>query len=918
MTTFTVAVTLFVDNAWLDITEIDDDTKVISEVTITRGRSDEQSQVSPTTVTFTYLDNNATLDGENPLSAYYRKIGVGTPLRVTVGGEERAVVEVVSWEPVWERNADGVDVTTVAVEAAGILRRIDAGRKPLNSPAYRAITSVENSSERVAYWPLEEESDATDVFSPDGNAPPGIAGTIDFGSYTESLSSARMLTFSSSDALLFFTVPEYTSSEHKVVSLWTMPDPSLSANTALMRLYCSGGNVDFIDLEYGATLDGSLRLNAYRAGSLLDSSNFANYSPYIVNQHFLLTLEFTQDGSDLDTRLTVVNMDPSISGTETLDTFTGVTLGRVAFITVAQQNCEGAAFGHLIVGNTTAAFGNYIDIDPVDGSYGARGYLNESIDRINRLAAEEAIPITIVGDTATGRLAPQSLDTVMDLIRKAADANMGILYEDRNSLSLEFRTRLTLYNQTATPLTYAHLSPGFKPVTDDKIVNSVTAQRDGGGSAAYDIPNDDVLHWTTQDPPDGARKRDTEISPAVSEDSQLPFFAAWVAHLGSWREKRFPLVTMELARSAFDADDRAAVMALDIGDVFSIDTSDAPAYVPGNEIRLMVQGYTEVVSKFLHTLTFNTTPADRYEVEVVDANSALANVIDADDTSVKLAITDDGPPWSTTDEPYYIQINGDAMEVTTITTDTAAFIAAGAPAYADNTTVQPALPAGMTADAGQLLVVVATRRQTGAGVLGAAPAGWTEILTNGSNVKLFGRYYVTGVTAPTIAISGGSAGDTVGAVMLGFSGLSLNLDKNTYTGSYPNGFVESVNASAQNILYPAYLNRRTNSAMLLIGVKDDDWTSVATIAGTSELVDSSSLTGSDIGIVVDFYNPGAPSTVISQSFTVTGGASAVSNGLVVGLRPLQTATVVRGTNGVATSHTAGDPVRVWRSGVNAL
>lgn len=920
MTTFTTTVELFVDEAWLDITDIDDDTHVIDEVTITRGRSDQQEEVPPTSVTFSYLDNNALLDGENPLSTYYRKIGIGTELRVTVDSDVRAVVEIVSWEPTWERNADGVDVTTVQVEAAGVLRRLDDAAKPLSSPAYRAITAAENDADRVAYWPLEEDGDAddADIFSPDGNAPPGIAGTINFGGYTDGFSTPRMYTFADSAGLLFFKIPDYGSpSEHKVVSLWTLPETSLAANTVLMRLYCVGGNVDFIDLVYRSVLDGDLSLKAYRAGSLLDTANLANYSPYILDQHFAIAIELEEFGSDTLTSVTITNMDPSISEVETTDTFTGVSIGQIGFITVAQSDCSGASFGQLLVGSALDAFSNWLDINVVSGAYGTRGFLNDSIDRINRIADEESIPITIQGDTATGRLAKQTIDTAMDIIRDAVFANQGLMFEDREDLALLFRTRVNLYNQDQTSFDYVHLSAGFKPVTDDKILNNVTAQRDAGGTAKFAIPDDDTQHWTTQEPPDGARDRNTEVSFAVSDDSQLPLLAAWYAHLNSWREKRFKVVTFELAREEFTSGDRTSARALDIGDVFLVDTTGSSPYIPGNEVRFMVQGYTETASKLQHTIAFNTTPADSYEVEVVDTTSVLANVVDADDTSVKLAISDDGPPWSTTDEPYYIQVDGDAMKVTTITTDTPALVATGAASYGDNASIAPALPAGITPNVGQLLVIFAGIRLTGAQAVGAAPTGWTKVLDD-QDIALFAKYYVTGDVAPTVTFSGGAAGDTTGAQMAAFSGLSMNLDKNSYTGSFPNGWKNSVNASAANIAYPAYLNRRTNSAMLILGKKQDDWTSVATIAGTSEIGDSSSLTGSDMGLVWDLYNPGTPTTVAAGSFTVTGGASATSEGVVLGLRPLQTATVVRGTNGVATSHTAGAAVRAWRSGVNAL
>src|SRR6185503_17975589 len=134
--------------------------------------------------------------------------------------------------------------------------------------------------------------------------------------------------------------------------------------------------------------------------------------------------------------------------------------------------------------------------------------------------------------------------------------------------------------------------------------------------------------------------------------------------------------------------------------------------------------------------------------------STLVAAVNAAATSLKIA-TSSGPEWSTVDEPYHIIIDGEAMTVTAMTTDTPAFIAAGTVAHAVNASVSPGLPAGMTPDVGQVVIGLAAIRNSGTGTPNL-PSGYSQIGASG-NVLVFGKYYVTGDSAPTVSFTGGVA-----------------------------------------------------------------------------------------------------------------------------------------------------------------
>jgi hypothetical protein len=353
----------------------------------------------------------------------------------------------------------------------------------------------------------------------------------------------------------------------------------------------------------------------------------------------------------------------------------------------------------------------------------------------------------------------------------------------------------------------------------------------------------------------------------------------------------------------------------------------APAWVPYNSLRVMVRGWTRNLTKFTDSYVFSTSPADAWEVEHVDGDTTLIAAIDDNDTSILLANGDDSPPWEMDLEPYYAQIDGDPVKVTTMALATPALIAAGTPAHADNTTVAPALPAGITVNVGQSIFLLCSIRNTAASVIGTPPSGWTRITpATLTHVALFHRYYVTGVTAPTVTPTGGAAGDTVSGVCFAYTNTTPVLDSTDGPNGPAGGYALSENASAANIAWPSLPLRTArsrglreeNCLQLLLLWKQDDYTSIAQPSGWTEIVEASTTTGNDQSLYVAAKIVTAATAVTAGSAVVTGGASAISKGISVVLRPAQSATVERGVAGIATSHTAGDPIHVWRPGLVGL
>lgn len=950
-----IAVEFRIDGAWIDFTRISDRLKCLGiggqdALTITRGRSTEGDRVLPTTLTLRFLDEDSYLDTTNPASPYYGKLGRKTLMRVTIDGEARCVLRVKSFSPEWVKGAISATDTrnlVVTVQAAGPLLDFNNARTPVKSPAYRALTSPAYDSERVAYLPMEEESGATSITSPYGNVVVSTAGTITFGGVSDSVASARLLTFGSADALIFINVPFFTySTTQSVVATWRTPSTELTNGAQIYRLYFTGGTIDFIDLIYST--GGATFMRTYSGGSLVDTSSTVGWGADILDRELTFMLAITQDGADIDVRSFLNNSEEA--GLELTTTITGRTAGRLFAWTIGQSDISGFGIGHAAVSSSNTPFNDFVFASG-SGIVGSRGYVGELAGtRLSRLATEEGLSLTVVGfasnTPAMGRQRPNNLN---DLIYECVDLDGGILHETRDDFTLTYRTLNSLWNQDpAATLTYAspdaHLNEPFFPAVDEFAVKTRTiATRSDGGLATYTIPDDDPDHLTTQDPEDWRNGWGLVEDPATlnaADDSTLARVAAWRTHIRAWAGKRFPAVVTLLQRDVFTVDVpgqtvAAGLVSADLGDVLTVDTTDGPAWLPptGAEggARLLVQGQTEIAGQFQRQLQFVCTPAEPYEVESVDTSGAvLVQAMDDNDTTAYVA-TSLGPSFwkdSLNSRAYRVVAGGNAMTVPALgnVVATAAYINAGTASHADNASVTPGAPAGMTLDNREMSIMLAAIRSTSGTVV--TPTGWAALPgCDLTHVKVLYRWYRTGEAGsatPTVTVTGGAAGDTVSAVIIGVRNVSPYAGGCTTSvlplagKASPTAATQS-NSSATNVATPAYRVHRNNCLVLAFGWKQDDWTSRTAITGFTESVDVTTTTGNDQSLMIDYVVQTTATDIAALSSTVTGGASAISKSLVIALRPVIALTgVTRGVNGVSTSIAADQAVNIWSPGVNSL
>lgn len=655
-------------DVWLDITN---DVYQRDSLTITRGASDEQAQAQPSRMSFTLNNRDGRYSPRNPLSDLYGKIGRNTPVRCTIDNDafNRFYGEIASWPPRWDPSHSD---NYVPVEAYGLLRRLGQGQ-PVISNALRDY--IIGQSTLAAYYPLS-----------------GGEGTT----YSQNLAPGKTGSFRGSTGAVFKYGVDLnaawlgTGLELNVTGDLPFMEGTgnVMASNAALDFAFSSLAMGVLDVQLWPTLDSywNLRLNTSADAGTLQVWYYDDTTG-ILTETATAAIPALQD-TDLHTcrfELDTVagpNVNYSVyidgvlvdSGTNSLgQSLTRVPIFRLHYSRYVNQTYVNLAHFALWADNTAANMPTATDYHDA-----AMAYAGETAtERVTRVATDGGIPVGVVNGTeAATAMGPQFTESRLEQIRDAERTDMGILVEHRSTPALLYRSRASMYNSSSLfTLDYAagHVSPPLEPVDDDQVTrNDVTATKREGGSARYTV---DEGPLSTQDPPDGVGRYDTDVTVNVETDGMLDGVAAWVANIGTLDKARWPAVTVNLNSPNIPTALRDSIKSINVGERFVITNMD-DAFIY-DDISLIVVGYTETIDPFQHMITFNCMPADPYTVAVYDTsrydadNSTLTSNITS--TATSLSATKSGTTLWTTDAamfPFDILVGGERMTVTNITSST--------------------------------------------------------------------------------------------------------------------------------------------------------------------------------------------------------------------------------------------------------
>jgi hypothetical protein len=556
-----------------------------------------------------------------------------------------------------------VDATT-----AGILRRMRRSSRALESTLRRRIPS---DPSLVAYWPMEDGRDASRFYSPIPGVTPIKQAGMDLAA-DDTLAGSSALPTLKGGCTFSGTVPAppgAPTSWHTEFVFY-FDNSSLSTGRTVLqwrgtgtvarwRLMVTPGGADV----YGYDAD-----DAVVTSSLLDLTGLGVFNAWCRWQLFA-----EQNGGNVDWHLRFVPIGGVGTGLVS-DSYAG-DVGRISGVTGlpdgASAEVDGFRLGHL---------GVFTEADTLIYNDADLAFAGETAgERMQRLVGEEAVPLTVTGTVADQtRVGPQRPARLLELLEEAADADGGILYEERERPRLRYRDRRSMYNQTpALELDYTQpgLAPPLRPTGDDDATeNDVEVQRINGSTARAVLGEGPL---SVLDPPDGVGPYPASYQLNLYSDDQVEPQAYWRMHLGTFEGRRYPQVRVMAHRASADVVDQ--VLNVDVGDKIVI--RNPPVWVAPDDIELIVQGYEEsFAGPFQWDIVFTCTPADPWEVFVLGdtvhgrldtSGSELASPVAASDTELLIATDTGHQPWiNSTDHasmfPFAVRLGGEVVEVTAI------------------------------------------------------------------------------------------------------------------------------------------------------------------------------------------------------------------------------------------------------------
>jgi hypothetical protein len=822
----------------------------------------------------------------------------------------RASAFVNEWPQAWLPG--GVDVWA-PIEASGVLRRLNSKltSKPVLSVARREI-GVNHTP--VAYWPMEEQAGSTQfaAVTTGQRALMPTAGVV-FADYNGLLSSKPYATIPTAESVFLAQADMHPATTTYTVC-WVMSiaaEPGIPTN--VMGWDCANSTLP----QWRATITQGapavIQLLMYdTAGTGIGSVtlNFATGATEHWGDPVFCWAKLYQQGADVAVEFGYASTldNTTVDSNTGTTTLVNQTLGNVTQI-YWRSDAGPASVGHIAIFDTVAS-ASLPDASILIRAYASTLSDSYAMQWLVRLCEENAVPFVLIGDMNANRMGSQGTKTLAALIQECADMDGGLLFEPRDASFLAFRTLAMLYNQPGLALSYtsSHLSTLNASEDDRTLVNDITVTRTDGGEARSILATGAL---SILDPPNGVGTYDTSLEVNANADTQLQSIADWLQHIGTVDDPRYTRMGVELGRAPFVASATltANVVMVDIGDLITV--SSPPAWLPPDTINAQVRGITERVSNKTWSIEWNTVPGGAYSVMEWDnttfdrwdsADTTLLHALTSSATSARLAVagttTANATGWSTTDVPYDLRIAGERVTATAMGAAAVTFVAAGVVAHGVNASVVPALPAGT--QLGDLLLVFAAIRNSGTGTVDA-PIGYTQLVSYG-NMGLFGKIHTGTESAPTVSFTGGVALADTSAQMAAFRNCQLQVI----------GSSTKLNGAVQDIAYSALPMLRDRCLILYLGWKQDDWTSVATLAGATEIGDLPTTTGNDQGLVWDYLIQTTQASIPAGSFTVTGGAVAISRGVVIALAgDVQAATLTRAVNGVAKAQVAGAAVSLF-------
>ena len=848
-------------------------------IELQRGRTDWQVNAQPGWLTALLNNRDGRFSRLNPLGAYFGRLRRNVPIIVAVdpgtGYVTRGTAFLSDLPVAWDKGGNDY---WVRVRADDALRRVSQAPPP-RSKVTRTWTTADALGSITAFWPCEEGPGADVAADVLGGPPLRPFGGVRFGEVAPPVGLAAAPGLSGARMIADIT----RRSDNYVPMIAAGNNPTASVQFAAV---VDAVGVKPFELYTYANGLGYQILVSSTTVTLIRGDTFATVCTVTVavadGAWHSYAVSTTPTGTDL---LVTLSVDLS-SDTQVITGKGHAPIQRV----VANPffSTDVASVAAVVVSDILALSAAEALLAGFPGQ--------EAAARYGELCASAGVAYDYTGNgeevTLGFNMGADRPTTVLAGLQECEAAVEGVIYSRTDGvLFLQTATdRENLAVTLALDYTQRHLADMAAPADDDRLTaNYVTVTMpDGSFGVAQDTSSPMGTDSST-----GVGRYDRTFSRNVQYARDAYDHAGWLVNLGTVNAYRWPSIVLKMhspAVAALTAD----ILAVDIGSRVTI--ANLPSNLPPDLADLVVEGIRDRFDNYSWDIELFCQPYKPYKVFEIgdtdpDANpfrghltgdpaSAIRVAIDDNDTSIE--IDPNRFRWSTVaadfDPHLRVRFGGETADVSAITTTPGTFVAAGTGVGADNAAVVPGLPAGVTTR-DLLLVFAATR---GTGTL-TCSENYTRlpVFAATDNVALFGKVHTGSEVAPTVTPSDGAAGDTVTAQSAAFRGTPSTL---TDLADIVVDSLAQLNGSGQDIAYPGLYPRYQEGCIVLaLGWKQDDWTSVATLSGFTEIGDVPSTPGNDQGLVWDYRIQTTPAVVNGGTFTVTGGSAAISRGAVVAL-----------------------------------
>lgn len=614
---------LLIHNVWTDISEY---LFQRNEISISgMGRSDWTNQIQAGQMTLTLNNRDGRFTPKNASGTYYPYITRNIQCRLSVNSQSSALVryngyrfwgEVSEWPPSWDETGRDIYAT---ITASGIWRRISqstasgTSRKAstnTGSPYLRYLQNLTGFDVPASAWMMEDGSGSSSSvfvtsigaggnmtingepsFAQDGTSFPGCDALPSFNGARLAATVSSPATATSNTIRLAISVPAAGDSTAS----------TFADGGEFLKIITTSNNLGRIDV---CLVGNKLSVRGY-ATSAGGTALFTGTVPPAINGvPVLVSVELTPNGSGVNWALRLIKP----GATAELDSVTGTipnrAIGRVSTVYINGQG--------RISDTVAGALSVHYDVPSlINAAYAIGGYLGEyAIDRFQRICTEFGIPYEVIG-TASAKMGPQLDGTLPELLQAIEDTDGGLLYETRGMFGLGYRTLDSLQDQAAAvTLNYAgsQVSPPLSPVYDDQLIRNQWTVSNYDGYTIIATLISGAL--SVQNPPNGVGIYPDSRDISAYSDSQTSAIAVQRLYQGTVDDVRYPSVTVEMGRQEL-ATLFAAVPGIRIGDYLRI--SNAPSYGGNQTVNQLMWGYSETLSNFSWSITFNTISEAPFE-----------------------------------------------------------------------------------------------------------------------------------------------------------------------------------------------------------------------------------------------------------------------------------------------------------------